>query len=59
MTRFYHYVALVNDGSEIVVIQAKNQFIARALINEDAEKVQKITTDEAKRLLARGVRKIS
>lgn len=54
-----YYTAVINEGSELIVIYARNKFIAKALINDDAEFVEKISAAEAKRLIARGCKKIS
>lgn len=53
-----YYTATINEGSEMIVIYARNKFIARSLINDDCESVEKISAIEAKRLIARGFRVI-
>nr|DAL66205.1 MAG TPA_asm: hypothetical protein [Caudoviricetes sp.] len=54
-----YYTAVINEGSELIVIYARNKFIAKALINDDAEHIQKISAVEAKKLVSRGIKQIS
>ncbi|MEH4931580.1 hypothetical protein [Enterobacter cloacae] len=54
-----YYLATINEGSEVVIIHARNQFVAKALINDDAETIKLITAVEAKNLIKRGFRLVS
>ncbi len=54
-----YYIATINEGSEVVIIHARNQFVAKALINEDAESIKVISAMEAKKLIKRGFRLVS
>lgn len=54
-----YYTAVINEGSELILIYARNKFIAKALINDDAEHIQKISAVEAKKLVSRGIKQIS
>jgi len=54
-----YYLATINEGSEVVIIHARNQFVAKALINDDAETIKVITAVEAKNLIKRGFRLVS
>ena len=54
-----YYTAVITEGAERIVIYARNKFIAKALINDDAEHIQKISAVEAKKLVSRGIKQIS
>lgn len=51
-----YYYTITNEGSEPVIIKARNKFVVRALLNDDCELIQKITTNKAKELINRGIR---
>ncbi|MEG5898025.1 hypothetical protein [Enterobacter bugandensis] len=54
-----YYIATIDEGSEVVIIHARNQFVAKALLNDDAEPIKVISAVEAKKLIKRGFRLVS
>lgn len=53
-----YYCAVTNEGSEFVVVHAKNKFMVRVILNYDCESIEQLTADKAKKLIAKGIRLI-
>lgn len=55
-----YYLATIDEGSEMVVIYARNKSVAYDMVNEDCEfdLLKRISAEEAKKLICRGFRLI-
>lgn len=53
-----YYFTTTNEGSEVVVVYARNKFVARSMLNNDCEELDVIRSSQAKKLIANGVQLI-
>lgn len=51
-----YYTSYHDEGSDLVVVKAKNKAMVRVLLNEDCDCIEEISAKEAKRLVKLGWR---
>lgn len=49
-----YFMAFHGENQDLVIVQAKSLFVARALLNGDCDCLKRITAKEAKKLISRG-----